>query len=75
MTELLEEIKKLSREEQVALAHQILKGEDDKVGEDDERFKAELIRRAQEMIKNPTRSYSFEEVEAHLLSQDEVPAT
>ena len=66
MAELLEEIKKLSRVEQLALAEQI-------VALADEEFKAELVRRAQEMIKNPSSGYSLEEVEAHLLAQDEVP--
>lgn len=66
MAELLEEIKKLSRAEQLALADQI-------IALADEEFKAELVRRAQEMIKNPSMSYSLEEVENHLLAQDEVP--
>ena len=65
MAELLEENKKLSRAEQLALAKQIM-------ALADEEFKAELVRRAQGILKNPSAGYSLEEVEAHLLAQDEV---
>lgn len=72
MAELLEEIKKLSREEQLALADQIIALSDEEpVWEEDEEFKAEVIRRAQHLLKNPSSGYSLEEVLGHLRAQDE----
>jgi putative addiction module component (TIGR02574 family) len=70
MAELLEQIKKMSRAEQLALAQQIwdLEAEKDTV-EEDEEFKAELIRRAQHAIGNPQSGIPWEEVKARLLAR------
>lgn len=70
MAELLEQIKQLSRAEQLALAQQIwdLEAEKDTV-EEDEEFKAELIRRAQHAIENPQSGIPWEEVKARLLAR------
>ena len=70
MAELLEEIKKLPREEQLALADQIYEWEDAAPIEDGA-WKAELVRRAHEALQNPGKGLSWEEVEARLRAQDE----
>ncbi len=66
MAELLEQIKQLSREEQLALVQQIYALEDEREVVEDAQWNAELIRRAQELIKNPGSGKSWEEVEARL---------
>jgi len=70
MPELLEEIKKLPREEQLALADQIY-GWEGAAPVEDEVWQAELVRRAHEALQNPGKGLSWEEVEARLRAQDE----
>jgi len=70
MAELLEEIKKLPREEQLALIQQVWDLEGATLPED-EAWNAELVRRAHEALQNPGKGLSWEEVEARLRAQDE----
>ncbi len=67
MAELLEQIKQLSREEQLKLAQQIWDLELEKdTFEEDEEWKAELVRRAQHAIQNPQSGIPWQEVIARL---------
>jgi len=69
MAELLEEIKKLPREEQLALIQQVWDLEGAAPIEEDEEFKAELVRRAQYAIDNPQSGIPWAEVKARLLEK------
>jgi len=69
MAELLEEIKKLPREEQLALIQQVWDLEWAPPIEEDEEFKAELARRAQHAIDNPQSGIPWAEVKARLLEK------
>lgn len=71
MAEILEEIKKMSRAEQLALVQQIWDLDAEPVSEEERQM---LIARAQEAAKNPRGGTPWEEVKARMMAKMQVPA-
>ncbi len=71
MAELLEQIKKMSRAEQLVLAQQIwdLGHEGAEVPEEDPEFREELQRRVQQAIDNPHAGIPWEQVKTQMLQK------
>ena len=71
MAEILEQIKKMSREEQLALADQIYALAPEQEAVEDEEFMVELHRRADNAVRNPHSGTSWAEAKARLTIKQE----
>ena len=72
MAELLEEIRKLPRAEQLALMQQVLDLDAEPVSEEERQM---LVTRAQEAAKNPLGGTPWEDVKARMLAKMRVGAS